>query len=69
MTTTMLKVKGMTCGHCKRAVTQALENVDGVKSAVVDLEAGMATVQASESTGTEALLEAVREEGYDAELQ
>ncbi|MAL99316.1 MAG: heavy metal-binding protein [Alteromonadaceae bacterium] len=69
MTTTMLKIKGMTCGHCQRAVTQALENVDGVKSAVVDLEAGTAAVQASESTATEALLEAVREEGYDANLQ
>ena len=34
----ILKVEGMTCGHCKAAVEKALKAVDGVEDAVVSLE-------------------------------
>jgi len=36
---TILKVEGMTCLHCKEAVEGAVNKLDGVKSAAVDLEA------------------------------
>lgn len=40
----VLKVEGMTCGGCTGAVTKALEAVQGVKSAKVDLATKLATV-------------------------
>ncbi|MFP4607892.1 MAG: heavy-metal-associated domain-containing protein [Thiohalospira sp.] len=66
MAGTTLKVTGMTCGHCVNAVKEALEEVEGVESAEVSLEEGKAEV-----TGTadpSALLKAVAEEGYQAEV-
>jgi copper chaperone len=68
MTTTTLKVTGMTCEHCVRAVTQALEAQDGVTRADVNLPAGRATVEYDEGLVTPRELAAVvAEEGYEAE--
>lgn len=61
-----LKVEGMTCGHCQKAVKEALESVAGVQEASVDLEQGIAHVQGQ--ADTQALLAAVQEEGYQAAL-
>ncbi|OOY05401.1 heavy metal-binding protein [Thioclava sp. JM3] len=62
-----LKITGMTCGHCVKAATKALEGVAGVESAEVTLEPGGAVVKgAAEPT---ALIAAVNEEGYEAEVQ
>lgn len=68
MATATLKVTGMTCQHCVRAVTQALESRDGVSRAEVDLQAGRARVEydASQVTTGE-LAAAVADEGYEAE--
>lgn len=63
-----LKVQGMTCGHCVKTVTQALEQAEGVKRAQVDLGAGRATVEYDEQRTTPAeLAGVVTEEGYTAE--
>ncbi|GAA5447201.1 CopZ family metallochaperone [Deinococcus depolymerans] len=62
---TELTVTGMTCGHCQKAVQQALARVPGVETAEVDLARGLASV-----TGTadlERLIQAVTEEGYAAQ--
>ncbi len=68
MTTTTLKVHGMSCGHCVMAVTQALKGVEGVSEAKVDLQAGQAVVDYDESRATKQdLVSAVVEEGYSAE--
>ena len=61
---TTLTVTGMTCGHCQKAVTEALEGVDGVTKADVDLETGVAKVEGMSDTN--ALISAVEEEGYSA---
>jgi Cu+-exporting ATPase len=37
MTTTTLKVEGMTCGACTSAVESGLQNLDGVGSVSVSL--------------------------------
>jgi copper chaperone len=66
--TITLKVKGMSCGHCVQAVTGALENVDGVTGAEVDLQRGWAQVVFDEMRATPAqLVGAVMDEGYTAE--
>ena len=60
-----LKVDGMTCDHCVRAVTEAISGVDGVTEASVDLDAGAATVT-GEGVDLAAVVAAVVEEGYGA---
>ena len=68
MANATLKVTGMTCGHCVKAVTEALQGVDGVQQAKVDLTAGRATVEYDEGrTNPVALAAVVSEEGYSAE--
>lgn len=68
MATTTLKVQGMTCQHCVRSVTQALESKDGVSRAEVDLQAGRARVDYDDRRVTaRELASAVAEEGYEAE--
>ena len=63
-----LKVDGMTCDHCVRAVTEAISGVDGVAEASVDLDAGAATVT-GERVDLGAVVAAIVEEGYEAAPQ
>ncbi|MEJ2346675.1 MAG: heavy metal-associated domain-containing protein [Gammaproteobacteria bacterium] len=67
MQQTTLKVTGMTCQHCVAAVTKALQQVPGVTTADVSLKQGQATIDGSADPA--ALLAAVKEEGYSAELK
>lgn len=64
--TTQLNVTGMTCGHCQSAVTKALKAVPGVEAAEVDLASGRAVIHGAALP--EALMEAVADEGYSAEV-
>lgn len=63
---TELKIEGMSCGHCVKAVQQALEEVSGVTKAVVSLETNSAQVQHDGSIEIKTLIEAVEDEGYSA---
>ena len=66
---TTLKVDGMSCNHCKKRVEKALQALDGVHEAVVDLEAGTAEVKYDESKVSRGgLIGAVAAAGYRAEL-
>ncbi|MGM0806340.1 MAG: copper chaperone CopZ [Bacillota bacterium] len=66
METKTLNVEGMTCGHCKAAVTNALNEIDGVKNVVVHLETGKVEVEVDSSKVTEAeMREAIEDQGYD----
>ncbi len=60
-----LRITGMTCGHCRMHVKQALDQVPGVTAAEVDLVSGIAKVDGPASAG--ALIAAVEAEGYGAE--
>ena len=61
-----LKIEGMSCDHCVRAVTKALTTVPGVTRVVeVSLERGEAIVDGE--AAFEQLAAAVREEGYQVE--
>ena len=59
-----LKVEGMSCMHCVNRVKNALEGVEGVTSADVNLEQGQAVVEGTEFSD-EALKQAVAEAGYE----
>ncbi|PWI57541.1 copper ion binding protein [Sulfoacidibacillus thermotolerans] len=68
MSTITIAVKGMTCGGCVKSVTNALNRVQGVREAKVDLASAKATVTFDETkTTVESLKEAIEEAGYDTE--
>ena len=68
MARAVLKVTGMTCGHCEKAVTNALRGVSGVSDARVELQNGRAVVEYDAAqTSPRALATAVMNEGYMAE--
>ncbi len=56
------QVQGMTCGHCERAVTQAVQRVDPAAEVKIDRTAGKVEVQSSQPR--EAIAHAIAEEGY-----
>jgi len=55
-------VKGMTCGHCERAVTEAVKRVDPAAEVKIDRAAGKVEVQTTQPR--EQLAQAIAEEGY-----
>jgi len=59
----LLKIEGMSCGHCVMHVRSALEDVPGVKSAKVDLLERSAMVD-GEELSDQALRAAVADAGY-----
>ena len=58
-----ISIEGMMCEHCAARVRKALENVEGVSSAVVSLEEKKATV-VFDGTDPSALSAAVEAAGY-----
>ncbi|HVJ47702.1 CopZ family metallochaperone [Desulfitobacterium sp.] len=60
--TTVLKIEGMTCGHCQASVEKALIGVSGVTEARVNLDRKEAVVKGS--VDREKLARAVEEAGY-----
>jgi copper chaperone len=60
-----LKVEGLTCGHCVRAVTEAVHAVAPQVAVAVDLEQGLVKITAGNTTiPTDAVIKAIEEEGY-----
>ena len=58
----VFNVEGMTCGHCVRAVTQAVQSQDPAAEVKVDLAAKQVSVQSQLSA--EVIAGLIREEGY-----
>jgi copper chaperone len=58
-------IQGMTCQHCVRAVEKALGKVQGVSRVLaVDLDRAEATIEGSPDE--QAVVAAIRAEGYEA---
>ncbi|MGI6455170.1 MAG: heavy-metal-associated domain-containing protein [bacterium] len=58
-------VEGMTCQHCVKTVTNALQAVNGVSSALVNLDNKTAQVEYDETQTSEAdLFAAVQAQDY-----
>jgi copper chaperone len=60
-----LVVEGMSCGHCKVAVSDHVERVAGVESVEVDLDAKRVQVRGTDIEET-ALVSAIDDAGYEA---
>ncbi|MBQ2956973.1 MAG: cadmium-translocating P-type ATPase [Clostridia bacterium] len=63
--TKIMKIEGMMCEHCERAVKNALEAVEGVESAEASHEKGEAVVRLSAQVPDEELIKAVVAEEYE----
>ncbi|GAC1030212.1 cation transporter [Pseudomonas sp. No.21] len=61
----ILKVSGMSCGHCVRAITRSVQSRDPAAEVQVDLGAG--EVRVASRLPLDEVLAAIREEGYAAE--
>ncbi|HGY9627932.1 cation transporter [Pseudomonas juntendi] len=62
----VFNVQGMTCGHCVKAVTRAVQEQDGAAQVDVDLAAKQVRVHSR--LAAEQILAAIRDEGYQAEV-
>ncbi|WP_404447239.1 copper chaperone CopZ [Sutcliffiella horikoshii] len=61
-----LKVNGMSCGHCVKAVEGSVGELDGVNSVKVDLATGTVAVEfKSEQVTVDKIKETIDEEGYE----
>lgn len=65
MTSNTYTVKGMTCDHCARSVTEEVSKVAGAINVTVDLKAGQVTVTSTGPVDEQAVAEAVEEAGYE----
>lgn len=63
-----IKIEGMMCPHCEAAVKKALEAIDGVASAAPDHTKNYAKVVLSKEVADEALIKAVTDAGYKAQM-
>ncbi len=62
--TLTLYIDGMMCSHCEKAVTKALEALDGVETAVADHTLGTATLTLSSALDRSVFADAVEAQGY-----
>ncbi|MDR2095020.1 MAG: cation transporter [Treponema sp.] len=62
---TVLNVEGMSCEHCVKHITEALEGIAGVKSATVNLKHKKAEVNHGGEVTLDAMKAAVSEAGYE----
>lgn len=65
MTTATIRIDGMSCAHCERAVAGELAKLDGVSDIRVSAADGTATFDAAAPIGREQLAAAVAEVGYE----
>ncbi|MDH5637078.1 MAG: heavy-metal-associated domain-containing protein [Nitrospinota bacterium] len=67
MTKRVIRIEGMSCGHCVNWLSQALMRIDGVEDAKVDLEGQQAKVSFDEGRVTnEMMSNAIERAGYSA---
>jgi copper chaperone len=55
-------VTGMTCGHCEKAVTQAIKTVDPQAQVRIDRQQNQVEVESAQPR--DAIAQAIAEEGY-----
>jgi copper chaperone len=59
-------VEGMTCGHCEKAVAQALKTLDAQATVVIDRARNQVEVDSTQPR--DALAKAIANEGYRVSL-
>lgn len=64
MTTTVISVPEVHCGHCVSSIEGALKPMDGVRAATVSLEETNVTVEHDDDVTLDQLTAAIEEQGY-----
>ncbi|ADG83766.1 heavy metal transport/detoxification protein [Thermincola ferriacetica] len=65
MTSTIFTVEGVACQHCKKAVEMALQTLEGVKNASLNLEAKTVDIEFDPRiTNEQRLKDAIKDAGY-----
>jgi copper chaperone len=57
------EVRDMTCGHCVKAITEAVKTTDARAEVRIDLASHRVEIEPG-TAGTPALMDAIREAGY-----
>lgn len=60
-----IKVKGMSCQHCVKAVEKALGTIDGISQVTVDLAKGEASFEESKPVAEQLIRECIQKAGYE----
>jgi len=62
-----VSISGMTCGHCVKRVENALGELSGIKSVVVNLAEKNAIIEVDENTSDALIRETIDDIGYTVE--
>ena len=62
---TIIKIEGMKCQHCAAKVTNALENIEGVKKVKIDLDKKEAIIKSKEKLDINILKKAITDLDYE----
>jgi copper ion binding protein len=66
MTSKIINIAGMSCDHCRMAVTRAVSALEGVEAVEVSLENNTATVEFEESKlALQTIKQAIEAQGYE----
>lgn len=60
-----VKVKGMSCQHCARAVDKALSEIEGVSAVKVDLARGEVSFEETKPVDMKIVRERIEKAGYE----
>ncbi len=60
-----VKIKGMSCHHCIRAVQKALDKMEGVGNVSVDLSKGEAVLEEAGPIDMQAVRDRIAKAGYE----
>ena len=58
-------VKGMMCMHCEKAVTDALEAIEGITEAIPDHDAGIVKITMSGEVSEDVIKSTIVGKGYE----
>lgn len=61
----ILKIDGMSCGHCENRVRNALSAVAGLKTIKVSASEDLAEIEVADESMLKAAVEAIEDAGYD----
>jgi copper chaperone len=60
---TIVKISGMSCGHCVKGVQSALKDLPGITSFAVEI--GEAVIDSGDGLDLDQVRQAIEEEGYE----
>jgi copper chaperone len=60
-----IKIKGMSCQHCVKAVQTTLSGIEGLKNVSVNLSEGEAAFEETKPVDIEVLREKLKKAGYE----